>query len=110
LAETAAFGHDIRAAGHAAVCGIYFDTGKADIKPESAQAIGEIGKLLKADPERKVFVVGHTENAGSADGNVTLPDARAQVVMQALIRGHGIAPACLRATGFSMKNRAATSR
>ncbi len=46
-ADAAAFGNDIRATGHAAVYGINFDTGKSTIKPESAQAIGEIAKLLK---------------------------------------------------------------
>jgi outer membrane protein OmpA-like peptidoglycan-associated protein len=99
VADAAAFSSDIRSTGHAAVYGIYFDTGKADIKPESAQAIGEIGKLLKADPELKVFVVGHTDNTGTVEGNVKLSDARAQAVMQALIRDQGIAPARLRATG-----------
>jgi OOP family OmpA-OmpF porin len=99
VADAAAFSSDIRSTGHAAVYGIYFDTGKADIKPESAQAIGEIGKLLKADPQLKVFVVGHTDNTGAVEGNVKLSDARAQAVMQALIRDQGIAPARLRATG-----------
>jgi len=99
VADAAAFSNDIRSTGHAAVYGIYFDTGKADIKPESAQAIGEIGKLLKADMELKVFVVGHTDNTGAVEGNVKLSDARAQAVMQALIRDQGIAPARLRATG-----------
>jgi OOP family OmpA-OmpF porin len=99
VADAAAFSNDIRSTGHAAVYGIYFDTGKADIKPESAQAIGEIGKLLKADPALKVFVVGHTDNTGAVEGNVKLSDARAQAVMQALIRDQGIAPARLRATG-----------
>lgn len=99
VADAAAFSSDIRSTGHAAVYGIYFDTGKADIKPESAQAIGEIGKLLKTDPALKVFVVGHTDNTGAVEGNVKLSDARAQAVMQALIRDQGIAPARLRATG-----------
>jgi outer membrane protein OmpA-like peptidoglycan-associated protein len=99
VADAAAFGNDIKAAGHAAVYGIYFDTGKADIKPESAQAIGEIAKLLKTNPELKIFVVGHTDNTGSIEGNVKLSDARAQAVMQALIRDHGIAPARLKAGG-----------
>ncbi len=99
VADAAAFSNDIRSTGHAAVYGIYFDTGKANIKPDSAQAIGEIGKLLKSDPELKVFVVGHTDNTGSVEVNVTLSDARAQAVMQALIRDHGIAPTRLRATG-----------
>jgi OmpA-OmpF porin, OOP family len=99
VADASAFSNDIRSTGHAAVYGIYFDTGKADIKPESAQAVGEIGKLLKSDPELKVFVVGHTDNTGLVESNVKLSDARAQAVMQALIRDHGIAPARLRATG-----------
>jgi len=99
VADAAAFRNDIRSTGHAAVYGIYFDTGKAVIKPESAPAMGEIGKLLKADPQLKVFVVGHTDNAGAVEGNVKLSDARAQAVMQALIRDQGIAPARLRASG-----------
>ena len=48
-ADAAAFAKDINTTGHAAVYGILFDTGKADIKPESAKAIEEIAKLLKAD-------------------------------------------------------------
>jgi OmpA-OmpF porin, OOP family len=99
VADAAAFSNDIRSTGHAAVYGIYFDSGKAEVKPESAQAMGEIGKLLKADPALKVFVVGHTDNTGSVEGNVKLSDARAQAVMQALIRDHGIVPARLRAAG-----------
>jgi outer membrane protein OmpA-like peptidoglycan-associated protein len=99
VADAASFGNDLKASGHAAVYGIYFDSGKADIKPESAQAVGEIAKLLKANPELKIFVVGHTDNTGSVDGNVKLSDARAQAVMQALIRDNGIAPARLRASG-----------
>jgi outer membrane protein OmpA-like peptidoglycan-associated protein len=99
VADAAAFGNDIKATGHAAVYGIYFDSGKADIKPESAQALGEIAGLLKTDQQLRVFVVGHTDNTGSVEGNVKLSEARAQAVMQALIRDHGIAPARLRASG-----------
>ncbi len=99
VADAAAFSNDINTSGHAAVYGIYFDTGKAEVKPESAQAVGEIAKMLKTDPQLRIFVVGHTDNTGSVEGNVKLSDARAQAVMQALIRDHGIAPARLRASG-----------
>jgi outer membrane protein OmpA-like peptidoglycan-associated protein len=85
------FQNDIRATGHAAVYGILFDTDKADIKPESAQAIGEVAKLLEADPKLKIAVVGHTDASGSVDHNLKLSQNRAQAVMQALIREHGIA-------------------
>ena len=98
-ADAAAFGNDIRATGHAAVYGINFDTGKSAIKPESAQAIGEIAKLLTADPALKIHVVGHTDNVGGVDANIALSKARAEAVLQALVRDHGIAAARLSAFG-----------
>lgn len=98
-ANAEVFQNDIRATGHAAVYGITFDTDSASIKPESAQAIGEVAKLLKADPGLKVFVVGHTDNSGSVDHNLKLSQDRAQSVMQALVRDHGIAAARLRSHG-----------
>jgi OmpA-OmpF porin, OOP family len=99
VADAAAWGNDIRATGHAAVYGINFDTGKSTIKPESAQAIGEIAKLLTADPSLKLFVVGHTDNVGGVDINIKLSQDRAEAVLQSLVRDHGIAPARLRASG-----------
>jgi outer membrane protein OmpA-like peptidoglycan-associated protein len=99
VADAAALGNDIRATGHAAVYGILFDTGKSAIKPESAQAVGEIAKLLKADPTLKIHVVGHTDNVGGVDGNIKLSQDRAEAVLQALVRDHAIAAARLRAYG-----------
>jgi OOP family OmpA-OmpF porin len=81
------FANDLKRTGHIAVDGIFFDSGKADLKPESQQALGEIVKLLKADPTLKVFVVGHTDNVGGADGNMKLSAERAQAVVQALVKG-----------------------
>jgi outer membrane protein OmpA-like peptidoglycan-associated protein len=99
VADAAAFGNDIRAMGHAAVYGVNFDTGKSTIKPESAQALGEIAKLLKADPTLKIHVVGHTDNVGDINANIKLSQDRAEAVLQALVRDHGIAAARLRSYG-----------
>jgi OOP family OmpA-OmpF porin len=98
-ADAAALGNDIRSNGHAAVYGIYFDTAKATIKPESAAAIAEIAKLLKGDPGLKVYVVGHTDNEGTVEGNIALSQARGEAVLQSLVRDHGIAASRLRAYG-----------
>ncbi|MGC8723885.1 MAG: OmpA family protein [Acidobacteriota bacterium] len=98
-ASAEVFRNDIRSTGHAAVYGILFDTDSAAIKPESAQAIGEIAKLLQADPGLRIFVVGHTDGTGSVDHNVQLSLARAQSVKQTLIREHGIAADRLKAFG-----------
>ncbi|MCX6556760.1 MAG: OmpA family protein [Candidatus Aminicenantes bacterium] len=99
VANAEAFANDINASGHAAVYGIFFDSGKSLIKPESAQAIGEIAKLLKSDPGLKLFVVGHTDNQGTVDGNIKLSQDRAEAVLKALVSEHGIAAARLRSYG-----------
>lgn len=97
-ADATAFAKDINTTGHAAVYGILFDTGKADIKPESAQALDEIVKLLQADPALKLHVVGHTDNTGTLEGNSTLSMARAKSVVKALTES-GIATQRLNAFG-----------
>jgi flagellar motor protein MotB len=99
VADAAAMNSDINATGHVAVYGIYFDSGKSLIKPESAQAIGEIAKLLKDQPALKLFVVGHTDNQGTVDGNIKLAQDRAEAVLKALAGEQGIAAARLRAFG-----------
>jgi len=93
------FSNDIRTTGHAAVYGVYFDTGRSDIKPESAAAIAEIAKLLKSDPGLKIHVVGHTDNVGNVDSNIKLSQSRAEAVVQALVKNQGIAASRLRSFG-----------
>ena len=99
VADAAAFADDLKTTGHAAVYGIYFDSGKAELKPESEQAVTEIAKLLKTDPALKVFVVGHTDITGGIESNVKLSQERAQAVIQALVRTHGIEQPRLRPFG-----------
>ncbi len=89
----------ISATGHIAVYGIYFDTGKADIKPESEPALREIAKLLQQSPRLKLHVVGHTDSTGDLAMNMDLSKRRAQSVVQALTTKHGIAAARLHPEG-----------
>ena len=102
VADATALGSGLNATGHVAVYGITFDSGKAVIKPESAQAIAEIAKLLTDTPPLKLYVVGHTDNQGSVEGNLTLSQQRAEAVLQALVRDHGIAAGRLRAFGCGL--------
>ncbi len=91
--------NDIKATGHVAVNGIYFDTGKSLLKPESQQAIREIAKLLKMGATLNLFVVGHTDNVGGLDANMKLSQDRAEAVMQSLVRDHGVAASRLKSFG-----------
>lgn len=99
VANAEALANDLKNTGHSSVYGIYFDTGKSEIKPESGQAIGEIAKLLKSDTGLKIHVVGHTDNVGGMDANMKLSRDRADAVVQALVRDHGIAASRLNAFG-----------
>jgi outer membrane protein OmpA-like peptidoglycan-associated protein len=97
--NAAALANDLKTTGHVTVEGIYFDTGKAVIKPESEKAIGEIAKMLAADAALKVYVVGHTDTAGVLAANMTLSQDRAEAVVQALVKTHGIGAARLKSFG-----------
>jgi outer membrane protein OmpA-like peptidoglycan-associated protein len=76
--------------GHVEVPGIFFDTAKSVLKPESDAALNEIAKLLQANPALKVWVVGHTDAVGSPESNMALSNARAASVIQALTQKNGI--------------------
>lgn len=99
VADAASFARDLGATGKVAVYGIYFDTAKSDLKPESDIAIAEIAKLLKQDASLKLFVVGHTDTVGDPAMNLKLSQARAQAVVTALTAKHGIAAARLHSFG-----------
>lgn len=99
VVDAAALGGDLKAAGHVAVYGIHFDTGRSEVKPDSRPALEEIAKLLKADPALKLKVVGHTDMTGPMDANLKLSQARAEAVVQALVGQHGIAAARLKGHG-----------
>ncbi len=97
--NAAALASDISQAGHAAVYGVYFDTGKAEVKPESAPTLQEIAKLLRQNPALKLYVVGHTDSVGDLAMNMDLSRRRADAVVKALTASHGIAPDRMQAHG-----------
>jgi len=100
----------LRDTGKAAVYGIYFDTDKAVVKPESEPVLTEITKLLQADPALKLYVVGHTDGVGGFDHNLKLSQARGEAVTQALIGQHGIAAARLKPFGVGPTCPVASNR
>ncbi|MGA9057635.1 MAG: DUF4892 domain-containing protein [Terriglobia bacterium] len=97
--DAASLANDINRTGHASVYGIYFDTGKADIKPESDATLKEVAKLLQGDPKLKLYVVGHTDNQGALDLNMDLSRRRAEAVLAALTMKYAVPAGRLRAYG-----------
>jgi OOP family OmpA-OmpF porin len=78
---------------------INFDTGKSIIKPESKPIIEQIVQMLKANPDLKISVEGHTDNVGNPKSNKVLSDDRAKAVVTAII-AQGIDAKCLSAVGY----------
>lgn len=76
--------------GKAVFYGLYFDSGKSVLKPESAPTLAEMAKWLKANPKNAVDIVGHTDRQGSVPANMSLSRDRAAAVVEALVKQHGI--------------------
>ena len=90
----------LAAKGRWATYGILFETGKAELKPESRAVLKEVAATLKQHPELKLLVEGHTDNVGTAASNLTLSDARAAAVKAALVAGFGVDEGRLTTKGF----------
>ena len=97
--DAATMAENVATTGHVALYGIYFDTDKSDIKPESAPTLEEIAKFLKQDPKVKLYVVGHTDNVGEYQYNMGLSERRAAAVVKELTAKYGVAAARLKPAG-----------
>lgn len=99
----------LAAKGHVALYGLYFDSGKAVIKPASTPAIEQIVALLKKQPDLKLYVVGHTDDVGDLTYNMTLSQNRANAVVKRLVQKYHIASGRLTAGGVGPLSPVATN-
>lgn len=66
---------------------VYFDTGKATIKPKSFGLLNQVANILVSHPEiAHIVIEGHTDNSGSADLNRTLSQKRAESVRDYVVK------------------------
>ena len=86
--------------GRVSFYGIYFDTDKSVIKPESTPTLTNIAVFLKANPVN-VYIVGHTDNTGNFDRNLALSKERAAAVVNELTTKYGVNKAQVAAQGVA---------
>ncbi len=79
---------------------IYFETNKAELKPESYKQLDQIFEFMDNNPTLKLEISGHTDNVGSLKYNTRLSKSRAQAVVSYLVR-KGIDPDKLDAQGYA---------
>ena len=78
-----------------------FETGKAELKPESYAVLDELVEYLKRKDDERIELGGHTDNVGKAEANMTLSTNRANTVRAYLLM-KGIAPERVEAKGYGM--------
>ena len=78
------------AEGKISTNGILFDTGSANIQPQSMGIIRQISQVLQQDSSLKLKIVGHTDSDGSDESNMKLSKDRAQAVKNALVSVYGV--------------------
>jgi OmpA-OmpF porin, OOP family len=88
---------------------ILFDTGKSTIKDESQPIIDQIYELLNTNPSLNVSIEGHTDNIGTPENNITLSDARAKAVLDAMV-SKGIAKTRMSSVGWGQEHPVADNR
>lgn len=77
---------------------VEFDSGQASITPAGLAILDEMATVMRKLRERKVEVIGHTDNVGLRASNVALSQARADAV-RAYLASKGIAPETVLTSG-----------
>jgi len=79
---------------------IYFETGKAVLRPESYDALDQVYRFLENNPGIRLEISGHTDNTGSLRINQKLSRDRAKAVVDYLV-GRGIPQETLVYEGYA---------
>jgi len=77
---------------------IEFESGKAALTDSGKNILDQMSVALLRLKDKKVEVIGHTDNAGSRAGNLSLSQARAEAV-KAYVVGRGVHPEMVSVSG-----------
>ncbi|MCZ4350928.1 OmpA family protein [Roseovarius aestuarii] len=86
--------------GHVVLRDLDFSTGKVALGAGPFESLTALAAYLRADPARRVALVGHTDAVGALDGNITLSKQRAAAVRERLIQSHGVPATQIEAQGM----------
>lgn len=88
-------------AGHSAVLDdLVFASGASVLTAGRYDTLEKLVAWLRADPTRKVMLVGHTDASGALKANIALSQARAESVRQALLADPAVSPEQVSAEGI----------
>ncbi len=87
---------------------IFFNTASYVLLPASNAELEKLARLLKANPDLRIELGGHTDDVGSDDANLKLSDQRANAVRDHLI-AQGIEADRITAKGYGETKPIATN-
>jgi len=90
---------ELQQSGRVTLRGLLFRTGSDDILPDSIPVLTSLANSLKAHPNQKCVIEGHTDDVGDADVNQKLSERRAASVKAWLVRA-GVAKERLTSVGL----------
>jgi outer membrane protein OmpA-like peptidoglycan-associated protein len=65
---------------------VFFDLGKATLRPESKIELQNLSNYLKKNPKIRIEIQGHTDSQGDASKNLILSESRSKTVLDFLIQ------------------------
>ena len=77
--------------GYSSLTDIHFGKWKSEILSQEESIINEISSLLKANPDAKIIIAGHSDNVGDLNRNIEISKKRANMVRNYLI-SQGVKP------------------
>lgn len=86
--------------GHSVLADLAFDTGSSSLGDGPFDSLKTLAAFLRADPKRRVALVGHTDATGALDTNIALSRRRATSVMERLVVAYGVPRGQLEAEGM----------
>jgi OmpA-OmpF porin, OOP family len=101
MVDADAMAKGLRYTGRIALYGIYFDTDKAVIRPESRPTLEQIAKLLASQVSLNVYIVGHTDSQGPYAYNLDLSRRRAEAIAAELVKTYHITAPRLQTAGLA---------
>lgn len=101
---------ELERVGFVTLHGLLFETDSSEIMPASEPVLEEIAKLLGEYTGVDLFVVGHTDNTGRYEYNMSLSQRRAESVIRVLVDQYRISETRLFPVGIGPVAPVATNK
>ncbi|MFK7814468.1 MAG: OmpA family protein [Maribacter sp.] len=87
------------AEGKISTNGIGFESGSANIQPQSMGIIRQMFQVLQQEKTMQLRIVGHTDADGGAEANLSLSEKRAKAIKNTLVSVYGVSADRLQTEG-----------